>query len=218
MDARSLFTGRVVLLPAELGRITSVNHLIPSTSNGGAAHTTRDQAIGSALLEVLERDAARCWLACAPPLSFALESLPKGLLDLCAPYARDYSLFDYCVSSTFQVSLSLRPPPRGRLGAPAGIFGTGCHWTPSLAIEKAVFEMLRLLDRQIYERFGATGQPVPTEGAANQQFLFYQPDFSGSLEFLFSGQCVPLDVWIGDNRYALGARKPQGARCGCLRS
>lgn len=144
----ALGSGEPVALPAGLVYLTNAmprpeDYLAQSTSNGLAAGNSLGHALLGALCEIIERDALMIsWL----------QRLPGIEIDVCeegglpAAVHRHYAALGVQVRcfvlptdlpATVVVALALDDNPR----RPATVVAAGCHPSPAVALEKAVFEL-----------------------------------------------------------------------------
>lgn len=131
----------LVYLVYPLGRANDSFAL--SSSNGLAAGPTLDDAILSGLSELIERDALlTTWMNRLPAVEIELAGLGGPVAAVCRHYARfgvepRAFLMRTDLPSSVVMAVALDSAP----GRPATLIGMGCHLDPSMALEKAVFEL-----------------------------------------------------------------------------
>jgi ribosomal protein S12 methylthiotransferase accessory factor len=149
IEGRDLFSGKVVLIPADFVFYPALREkpLVIETSNGAAAHTNIVDAILNGLFEVIERDAFLImWLnRLAMPILDA--KYPIGFqesIELINEFGMEVKLVDLTNDTNIPTVMAVcynRNPSK----YPALVVGTGSHIDPEKAIQKALFEMEFLL-------------------------------------------------------------------------
>jgi ribosomal protein S12 methylthiotransferase accessory factor len=132
-----------IAVPAELIFIQRGCAFPYNTTNGVACGTTRDQAILSALLEVIERDAfvSHWWTSSSGrELEFDKKCLPERVAQICDGLLEDIEVLVLETDVGIPVLLSIWRNPTPRLG-PAMVMGAACCLDPVAALTKSLFEM-----------------------------------------------------------------------------
>ena len=121
----------------------------PIGSNGLASGNTWDEAVASALYEVIERDAVACVLAAAVagvarPPRVTPAAFPDPVRELGARIARAGSalkVWDYTTDLSVPVFAAEVTDPTGRV--PGRFAGWGAHLDPAVALTRAVTEAVQ---------------------------------------------------------------------------
>jgi ribosomal protein S12 methylthiotransferase accessory factor len=130
-----------------------------SDSNGCAAGRTMDEAILNGLLELVERDAVAIWWynrLLRPSLDLTNPGLPE--LEVAVQELRDggrqFSVLDLTTDLGIPAYVALAPTLDGR----EILFASAAHWSPRIAVRKAIGEISQMIRWNVR-------QPGPAMGA-----------------------------------------------------
>lgn len=214
-EARDLLSGDPLFLPFEVASLDFTCHA-PSrfdrASNGVAVGATRDEALATALQEVIERDAVIEWQAgglihCTAS-SLRVETVPHDWLHFWLDRlrangiaARLYRVPSLTGSPVFACELNDRAKDNAAYHLSSGY---GCHAEPELALFKALAEALQ--SRTTY-----------ISGAREDLFWFYGPAPPDKVLARFG---LPLPAGLPGVRWDEIGPGPVGSRAiaGALRS
>jgi ribosomal protein S12 methylthiotransferase accessory factor len=199
--ARSLVTGRPVLVPALAVNMayqvrTNEEYLFGPTSNGLAAGSTLIDAVLSATLEVMERDAFMiAWLNSLPGIRLDPTSHPDpDVRHLAHAYRRrgvELHLTRLPVDHPVHVILCVALEEQDRL--PSAVIGLGADLNPARAARKAVLEVgqvrpairMRLRDPETRARLDElVDDPHQVSALEDHDLLYASPAMTRALDFL----------------------------------
>ena len=150
-SARELPENREVLAPAALIYLNYQSErpeelLCQPTSNGLAAGSNLAMAIRNALYELIERDGFLIhWLNRLPAPEVDFENAGRLAKDLKRRYARfGIETRVYNLTTDLPVYVMMAVSLGSADDAPAAIIGLGCHPSPKIAVQKALFEICQI--------------------------------------------------------------------------
>ena len=202
LRARSLVSGTEVWVPAlasfmSYAVVFDEEYLCPITSNGLAAGPTLIDAILSAALEVLERDAFMItWLARLPVERWSLKHHPDPDVEaLCEAYRRrgvTFELYHLPTDHPVHVFAAMGYQSSG-WGGPAVVVGLGAGFDAAPAARAAVMEVAqvrpalrrRLRTEAAQERLRQLlDDPHDVESLEEHDLLYSSPSALSALDFL----------------------------------
>ncbi len=202
VECRSLGTGEAMMVPAlavvmAYDALQDEGFLFPITSNGLAAGRTLTDAILSAALEVVERDAfLNLWLHRLPATKVDPFTLPDpDIVGLCAAYRRRgvaMELYRVPVDHGVHVFIGMAVEPEPDM-SPAVVVGLGADYDPVAAARSAILEVaqvrpalrMRLRRDEAQARMAElVADPAKVTTLDDHDLLYADPAMLGSFDFL----------------------------------
>jgi ribosomal protein S12 methylthiotransferase accessory factor len=189
-----LYSGKPVMIPADFVYYPAIREkpLVFDTSNGASAHTDTVQAILNGLFEVIERDSfLTMWLNRISMPIIDLKKHSFGFtesLKLINEFGMDVKLVDLTNDTRIPViaAVCYNKNPRKY---PALLVGTGSHIDPERAVQKALFEMERMLSQTLEVPIEKkVTSPDEISNFIDHTLYYLNPKMREYWEFMISGK------------------------------
>jgi ribosomal protein S12 methylthiotransferase accessory factor len=217
MASRSVVTGETMYVPA-IGVFMAYNvhdageFIAPITSNGLAAGPTLADAVRSAALEVIERDAfLNMWLHRLQGTRVDAATHPDArVVAVVRAYARRgvrMEVFRLAIDHPIPVFAALGVQERARNDGPAVVVGLGADLVPAIAARRAILEVaqvrpalrIRLRSDEAMRRVAELVEdPHRVTSLDDHDLLYTSHAMIGAFEFLRAADCGPIEWQNGE--------------------